>query len=168
MATKDFSSVQERKIADFLGWRVVSGSGARDFHPGDIIADEYLGECKTHTSEKSRLHIYSSVWNKISEEANSSFRKPVLFFDNGTQKLNSTWCVFPKKFVSPDTMKLLCKGYVDPKNKNLLYSKNSISFIHKDMQRDVGSGDYIDFEIDGESLLLMDLFTFKHCILGDD
>lgn len=37
MATKDYSSKQESMVAEYLGWKTVVGSGARDFHYGDII-----------------------------------------------------------------------------------------------------------------------------------
>ena len=40
--TKYYSSIQEDKIARFLGWDKVVGSGARALHPGDIEGMEFL------------------------------------------------------------------------------------------------------------------------------
>lgn len=95
MATKDFSTKQERSIADYLDWEVVPGSGARNFHPGDIRCERFLGECKTHMSESSKIVFYREVWDKIKNEAMSQMKIPVLFVDDGTQKINRTWCLFP-------------------------------------------------------------------------
>lgn len=94
MSTKDYSNKQEHMIADYLGWNVVSGSGARDFNPGDIFSPFWLGECKTHTKVSDKIKIYNSHWIKIQEEAKSVFKVPALFVDNGTQKSNNTWVVF--------------------------------------------------------------------------
>lgn len=94
MATKDYSSKQEHMIADYLGWSVVSGSGSRNFNPGDVRSTNWLGECKTHTEPQDQIVFYKSVWNKIQQEALSVFKQPVLFVDDGTQKISHTWCVF--------------------------------------------------------------------------
>lgn len=69
--TKYYSSRQEHMVADYLGWSVVSGSGARSFNPGDIRSDDFLGECKTFTKESDDVYCYNSVWSKITEEATS-------------------------------------------------------------------------------------------------
>lgn len=95
MATKDYSNKQEKMIADYLGWRVVAGSGAAPCHPGDIIGDEWLGECKTHEKSNQPILFKQDVWEKIVEEANKEHRSPVLFTDDGSQKSNRTWCIFP-------------------------------------------------------------------------
>lgn len=96
--TKYYSCKQESSIADYLGWKVVPGSGARDFNPGDIISESHLGECKTHVSQTDKIKFFSSVWNKIQKEAESKMRCPVLFVDNGTQKIENTWCMLPKRY----------------------------------------------------------------------
>ena len=67
--TKFYSNIQESKIAKYLNWEVVSGSGARDFNPGDIKSDMWLGECKTHEIKQSRILFKKAVWAKISSEA---------------------------------------------------------------------------------------------------
>ena len=94
MAIKDYSTKQEHMIADYLGWDVVSGSGARPCHPGDIISDDWLGECKTHEQRGKPIFFSQSVWEKIVEEATKTHRTPVLFTDDGSQKSENTWCIF--------------------------------------------------------------------------
>ena len=94
MATKDFSSKQEKMIADKLGWSVVAGSGAAACYPGDVIGDEWLGECKTHTSPGHKIIFKKDIWSKICDEAMIKHRFPVLFTDDGSQKENHTWCLF--------------------------------------------------------------------------
>lgn len=94
--TKYYSSIQENAIAKFLGWKVVSGSGARDLSPGDIIGESFLGECKTHTRPIYKVVFFADVWKKICEEASSRFKYPALFVDDGTQYIENTWVVtFP-------------------------------------------------------------------------
>ena len=101
MNKKEFSSKQEHAIADALGWKVVSGSGARIFHLGDVTSDLWLGECKTHTSSGNPITFNRGVWDKIRVEAMSVGKYPVLFVDDGSQKLDHTWCLFPEFVVSP-------------------------------------------------------------------
>lgn len=101
LPTKYYSYRQEHGVANYLGWEVVTGSGARDFHPGDIITESWLGECKTHTKFSSKLRFNADVWKKIVAEAQSKLRYPVLFTDDGSQKMEHTWCVYPYKLVSP-------------------------------------------------------------------
>lgn len=93
MSTKDFSSKQEKMIADYLGWKVVAGSGAAACHPGDIIGDDWLGECKTHEKSNHSIFFSSQVWDKICNEAAIKHRNPVLFTDDGSQKIDKTWCI---------------------------------------------------------------------------
>lgn len=93
--TKYYSNKQEKMIANYLDWEVVSGSGARDFHPGDIKSDRWIGECKTHTSSVKKITFRKDVWIKIQNEAHSQFKLPVLFVDDGSQDIRRTWCMFP-------------------------------------------------------------------------
>lgn len=92
--TKAFSSVQERRVAEYLGWQVVAGSGARNCFPGDVKADGWLGECKTHTSPGHKLSFSRSVWNKIRDEAKSRFSAPAYFVDDGSQRVDHTWVMY--------------------------------------------------------------------------
>lgn len=112
LATKDFSKVQESRIADYLDWKVVSGSGARDFNPGDIESDEWLGECKTHVKPTSTIVFYRTVWDKISNEAESKFKYPALFVDCGTQKVNDTWVMFDLNKVQPANCVLISTSII--------------------------------------------------------
>ena len=106
MSTKDFSSIQENKVADYLGFCVVSGSGARDCHPGDIIGKEWLGECKTHISKVSRISFKLDVWKKICDEAIAKHRYPVLIVDEGSQELANTWIMVKISSLSRDFSKI--------------------------------------------------------------
>ena len=92
-STKYYSSRQESMVASFLGWSIVTGSGSRPFHPGDVGDEYYLGECKTSEVETDRIKIMKSHWQKISNEAMGAHKIPVLFVDNGTQKPDGTFCV---------------------------------------------------------------------------
>ncbi len=154
--TKYYSSKQEQMIADYLGWSVVVASGARMFNPGDIKSSDYLCECKTHTSKQSRVVIMKSVWKKISSEAMSVFKKPVLFFDNGTQKIQDTWCVIPDYNYKDSVHTVLFDGMKD--------SNAQISFEHKLLLDFLHQDECIKFSIDNESLLLMKIETFKNII----
>lgn len=93
--TKYYSNIQEKTIADYLGWDVVAGSGAASCRPGDISSPDWLGECKTHVSPGKRIEFKLSVWTKIKDEAVSRFKLPALFVDDGSQKLTRTWVMFP-------------------------------------------------------------------------
>jgi hypothetical protein len=129
MSTKDFSSIQENKVADYLGFCVVSGSGARDCHPGDIIGKEWLGECKTHISKVSRISFKLDVWKKICDEAIAKHRYPVLIVDEGSQELANTWVMVKISSLSRDFSKIEI-------NSNIAQiSKNTISFLNRDAKK---------------------------------
>lgn len=88
--TKFYSDKQEKMVASYLGWRQVTGSGARPNHPGDVISDSWLGECKTHATKKKTVVFILDFWDKIADEAASRFKRPALFVDDGTQKAENT------------------------------------------------------------------------------
>ena len=94
MATKDYSSIQENRIANALNWKVVPGSGARPMNVGDVVSDNWVGECKTHVEPGHKIVFKFDVWRKIFEEAASCFKQPVMFVDDGSQLLDNTWCLF--------------------------------------------------------------------------
>lgn len=125
MPTKDFSSAQENMIADYLGWSVVSGSGAAACHPGDVISDDWLGECKTHVKPEQKIFFSKSVWKKICDEAMIKRRYPVLFTDDGSQRSNKTWCLFSHRQVNRDE----CTTYSD----STFVNRTNISFGHLTM-----------------------------------
>lgn len=102
MTNKEASNKQEHMVADFLGWEVVSGSGARPFRPGDVQNENYLVECKTHTKEQPNTIFYKKYWSKIVTEARSVNKYPALITDNGTQKSENTWVMIPNRVIIPE------------------------------------------------------------------
>lgn len=93
LSNKHYSNKQESLVSTYLGWSKVSGSGSRNFHPGDVCSEQWLGECKTKTSISNRIVFKFDDWDKLSEEAKSQFKYPVLFTDNGSQTAENTWCL---------------------------------------------------------------------------
>lgn len=120
---KKYSSIQEHRIADTLNWQVVSGSGARPTHIGDVGSDLWLGECKTHTKPGNKLTFTRTVWDKIKTEASSVFKYPVLFVDDGSQSLSKTWCMFAHGLFFEDHVEY---PFPFPVNKNVTFSINQI------------------------------------------
>lgn len=142
MSTKDYSSRHEHMIADYLNWKVVSGSGAAPCVPGDVISYSWLGECKTHTSVQDDITFLDTWWQKIKEEAVVKWRKPVLFVDNGTQKSTNTWCLFPLSALdgkdwTPESLKI---------KKNAV----NVKFNHLEMRRT-----YRNLNVDGDTLIVL-------------
>lgn len=95
MNTKQFSTIQEKSIADALRWSTISGSGARLTSIGDVEGNNWLGECKTHMKAGSKISFSSAVWVKILDQASVKFKFPVLFVDDGSRDLKRTWCMIP-------------------------------------------------------------------------
>ena len=151
LATKDYSSKQEHRIADFLGWQCVVASGARSCHPGDIRSDSWLGECKTHVKPDHRIQFIYTEWRKICDEAMSKFRFPVLFVDDGSQKLDSTWCMIPAKSVPPSQ---------HPQTSHVV-AKSSL-FLSQDLMEtcDSSSSQVLKFEFNGDWVIIMRLRMF--------
>lgn len=125
-STKYYSTLQEHRIAEFYGWKTVSASGARPFNPGDVKSPDWLAECKTHVKEIERLTISKAVWRKLANEAKSKRKFPVLFIDNGTQKLENTWAIIPGRFIDG-------KGF-ESIDGPLHMSEGQITFKHTDMK----------------------------------
>ena len=154
--TKYYSSLQERRIADHLGWSVVSASGARPFNPGDVQSSTWLCECKTHTEIRDKITISKPVWKKLSNEADSKMRKPVLFIDNGSQKISDTYAIIRKpKYEDLPDAELNCQ---------LRESTKSFTFSHAKNRDIMKCGGYGSLYIEGEALMLMTLSYFKEFI----
>ena len=100
---KYYSNIQEKMLSEALGWSKIGGSGAAPCAPGDVSGSQWLGECKTHTKE-SPILFDANVWAKIKEEAYSRLKRPVLFVDNGTQKIRDTWCICLAKDINAATL----------------------------------------------------------------
>ena len=104
---KYYSNRQETMIAKYLGWYQVVGSGSRPFIPGDVNSCHWLGECKTHDTEKSNIVFLKKHWLKICEEAIAKRKFPVLFTDNGTQLSNNTWVMLPLSVFDPSIVNII-------------------------------------------------------------
>ena len=159
--TKYYSSLQEKMIADYLGWSVVTASGARHFEPGDIKSSEWLAECKTHTKETDNVVIDKEVWKKIANEARGKMRKPVLFVDNGTQELKNTWAIFPKRLYYHDDIELITPKFRDSIKK--ITFKHSIFF--KEFSK-INQGCLIP--VNSDSLIIVKAIAFKELILESE
>lgn len=133
-STKYYSSKQEHMIARYLGWDVVFGSGARDCHPGDITSDNWLGECKTHTSPGKRITFNRFVWNKIIDEAQSKFKFPVLFVDDGSQSIEKTWCLFPYTLMCKSGYLVVSEANVDAPKSNIVIDHSKLLKCYKQHQ----------------------------------
>ena len=99
MNKKEASDKQEKMVAGYMGWSVVSGSGSRPFLPGDVKNEHYLVECKTHVDLQEKVVFYTKHWKKISIEAQSDHRYPALVTDIGTQKAEHTWVMIPRRVI---------------------------------------------------------------------
>ena len=67
--TRFYSNRQEIAVAKAIGGKKVANSGATAFNKGDVIADNWLIECKTATSEKKSFAIKKEWLEKNEEEA---------------------------------------------------------------------------------------------------
>lgn len=67
--TRYFSKKQEIKVAKDVGGRRTANSGATAFQKGDVIAEDFLIECKTTTISKASFTIRKEWIEKNDEEA---------------------------------------------------------------------------------------------------
>ena len=67
--TRYYSKKQENKIAKEVNGRRTANSGATAFQKGDVIADDFLIECKTTTINKASFSIKKEWLEKNEEEA---------------------------------------------------------------------------------------------------
>lgn len=109
-------------ISEYLGWKQVGGSGSRPFTPGDVNSNDWLGECKTHDTERDKIIFFKQHWFKICEEARSKSRYPVLFVDNGTQLAKNTWVMTSLGVFDPSLVNII-EGV-----KNTSTKGNSLTF----------------------------------------
>ena len=163
-ATKEFSSKQEQTVAYELNWDVVTGSGARPCTPGDVICDDWLGECKTHTTRNNPIAFNHEVWVKLNNEAMMKHRAPALIVDDGSQRLCNTWVLCHKHAISKmsdvmfiDFFKLIRKNISFDKDEaqvvlNNALEGNEFPFIQ-----------YVMFETqwEGDTVAVMPFNTFK-------
>ena len=151
-STKHYSSEQERIIAKYLGWKTVPASGAREFDKGDIISEDFIAECKTHTSVGHRIKFDFRVWKKLNNEAMSCMRTPVLFVDDGSQTIEGTWAAIHAKSIPLSSELPLKSG-----DKAFLNSQ-SISFPYQSADNEVW---IFNVPNSKDKLAIMPLRTFR-------
>lgn len=91
---KTYSDKQEKLVAKTICGKQISGSGARPFAPGDVENDEWLFECKTHTTPGHKIVFNSDVWKKIKDEAMIRHKYPAYVCDDGSQLLENQLVLF--------------------------------------------------------------------------
>lgn len=164
--TKHFSAIQEKLVADYLGWKVVSGSGARAGFPGDVYSDMWLGECKTHTKPGQKIRFNLKVWDKISDEAQAKFKFPVLFVDDGSQKLDMTWCMIPYTRIGSSSEYVVCDLDLDF-SANILFDHSCMMQQYCQFQANKDTADIVmAVNLFKSSLGLLPISSFKN-IFGD-
>lgn len=161
MTNKEASYRQEHMVANFLGWKVVTGSGSRPFRPGDVQNDNYLVECKTHITKQKSTVFYKKHWDKIVKESRSVNKYPALIVDDGTQRAENTWVMLPKRVITSESINDILNLF------NRSTSTNTITFRQEDASS-LYSAFYHDnsinfFEVTfgEESLAILTLFEFK-------
>lgn len=161
MTNKEASTSQENMVANYMGWRVVTGSGSRPFRPGDVQNDHFLVECKTHTEPQEKIIFYTKHWAKISEEAQAKHRYPALVVDNGTQKSQNTWVMLSRSVIPDD------RAFRHFNIPNTSTSGNTITFNHSAVSNRFKLGhqlDRINFFpewCNNEQIAIMPLEEFK-------
>ena len=67
--TRFYSNKQEKAVAKAIGGKKTANSGATAFQKGDVVADDWLIECKTATKAKASFAIQREWLIKNKEEA---------------------------------------------------------------------------------------------------
>lgn len=67
--TRYYSDKQEKTVAQNLGGKQTSNSGATPFDKGDVKIENFLIECKTKTTSSSTISIHKDWLEKIQHEA---------------------------------------------------------------------------------------------------
>ncbi len=158
--TKYYSVKQERMIADYLGWNTTPASGAKACKPGDIVSDEWIAECKTHVEETGKIIFYHKVWDKLKTEAMSIMKRPVLFVDNGTQKIKNTWCLISSNYVNPEFANVKSMNHITIGKPDMI----NISFNHCLLDDSMNLHDIAFYKWGKETVAVMKLDTFKYML----
>ena len=159
--TKIFSSRQEKMVADYMGWRVVAGSGSRPFAPGDVNSFNFLVECKTHTEEQESIVFKKTHWAKISEEATAKHRYPALVVDNGSQKSQNTWVMIPKRILADDEVFRIFGLTNTAKTDSTVTFKHSAAQSLYKLGYNEGHINYFPEWCNGEQVAIMPLSEFR-------
>ena len=159
---KIYSDKQEKVIAKKLKWKQVSGSGARPFHVGDVVSDDWLGECKTHTKPDNKIEFKVKVWEKLLDEALSTNKYPIYFCDDGSQNLRKIWCCISEKrnpfgiFLEDKLLNIVTK------DKNIRFEHDSVDDIL------ISNGQqFIKTTLGDEDVYIMPLQSFYNLIYGE-
>ena len=67
--TRFYSKIQEKNVAKAIDGKRTPNSGATPLVKGDVIADEFLLECKTKTTDSESMTIKKSWIEKNEKEA---------------------------------------------------------------------------------------------------
>ena len=156
--TKHYSDKQETIVAEYLGWKRVSASGARPFNKGDIVSDSWLCECKTHTAHVDSIKILKSVWSKLKSESMSCKKRPILILDDGTQNLTSQVAVLESKFFNGTFFVIDAT-----KDHGFNFNTASITFPSIICGRMKREKIIFSVDVDGDELLVMPIEFFKMC-----
>lgn len=162
--TKVYSQIQEKRVGKYLNWGVVSGSGCRAGHPGDLMGAHFLGECKTHTDRGHKITFNLNVWVKLCNESQSIYKFPVLIVDDGSQDIKQTWCLFPV---------FVCPSYTEFKplslniRKNIVFDPNDLHSIYlQDFNSAVDRFGVYTAEFNNETVCICPLSEFNK-VFGD-
>lgn len=152
--TKHYSDKQEKLVANYMSedndrWCQVKGSGARPNFPGDVLSKDWLVECKTYTKPNQQLIFVFKVWDKIYYEASGIFKKPVLVTDDGSQRLEKTYCMV---CLDRNPNHMICTDYSD---------KSSYRETVSNIEKHHGI-EYITYK--DQLLLICSLSVFKELI----
>lgn len=162
MTNKEASSKQEKMVADFLGWRVVTGSGARPFTPGDVNSDHFLVECKTHVEEQDNIVFQKKHWEKISIESRTVNKYPALIVDNGTQKSKNTWVMIPKRMFADDKVFKIFGLVNTARTDSTITFKNSAASLLFKLGHHDKKTSYFPEWCNGEQVAIMSLEEFRN------
>lgn len=171
---RDYSNLQEKRVADFLGFKVVSGSGSDKFYPGDVTSASFLCECKTHTVVSDNVEFKHTWWEQICEEAQSVNKIPVLITDNGSQSVDQSWVVtkpFAIDFNHSDVRIDMYEFPVTSLEKSIAKVNVNFaftpSFINNAIEQLSDSGTVIVFSVNwsGSELILLRLQDFREVMI---
>ena len=172
MSTKDFSSTQESRVAAYLGddFHVVAASGANPSNPGDVVSENFIIECKTHTTKDYKIIFNHKVWDKIKQEAISQRKTPALVTDDGTQDMAKTWVLMDAKMVPPTIKKYLATEQIVKHigKATISVPESELADIYYKRYRDYHSDDVAYIGWDARTLVaIMPIRIFRDVILKE-
>jgi hypothetical protein len=161
------SEKQEHLVAEYLGCKVVSGSGARPFNQGDVTGYSFLIECKTHNTEQQNIIFYKKHWIKISEEAIAHGRFPALVVDNGTQSIKNTWVMIPKRILADNSVFRIFGLTNTSRTDSTITFKNTLAMTLYQSGRSEDRVNYFPEWCNREQVAIMPLSEFKELYIKE-